>query len=377
MNPENTKLVLRDYPILGWVFGVALLIMAASNLVIGTFTSGAPALVVRGILALAGLGILLLASALTVTADRVGQLLTLRRRSFLKGSTQEILFSQIDAIQLETSYSQESSRSNSSPTYRIVIVLKDGGVVPFRSYYTSGAGDKTRKIKQLREFIGVGGSDMGMGLMGTLREATKKAQQEMQQQQEALTGSLEDVHQTDGVSWQVQTVVFGGSPVTRWFSPDYQIPDGFVYVTQLIEGQKMAGGGLLASLSGMLFRQTMAMYGFGQEDTPEPEPANMLRLPDPCLAAFSVYTSAPTTAQKLLNPWVVAALADWVRRYPLKKIQSEEIFSQLVVMFSPKGVYVASLGTMIPEAVEDMARLGVELIKTQPDAQKKDAAAGA
>ncbi|HEY5271181.1 MAG TPA: hypothetical protein VII97_12650 [Anaerolineales bacterium] len=37
---------------------------------------------------------------------------------------------------------------------------------------------------------------------------------------------------------------------------------------------------------------------------------------------------------------------------------------QLGILFSPPRVYVASLGTMIPEAVEELANLGAELIKT-------------
>jgi hypothetical protein len=52
-------------------------------------------------------------------------------------------------------------------------------------------------------------------------------------------------------------------------------------------------------------------------------------------------------------------------RYPLKQIQKPGLFGQLVVLFSPRGTYIASLGTMIPEAVEELTNLGIELIKTQ------------
>lgn len=41
------------------------------------------------------------------------------------------------------------------------------------------------------------------------------------------------------------------------------------------------------------------------------------------------------------------------------------MFLQLVVMFSPQGVYVGCMGTMIPEAIEEMTRLGVEIVKNQ------------
>jgi hypothetical protein len=319
--------------------------------------------VVRGILLLVGLALLVLPSVLTVTADRDVQRLTLHRRSLWKESTQEIPFAEIEAIQMEIN--QNRSSSSSGPAYRIVVIRKDGEEIPFSRVYSSGTADKTRKIKKLREFIGVGGSEMGMGLMGTLRAATEMAREAYQEQQEELTGSLDEIHSTSDVHWQVQTRAFGGSPITRWFSPDYQVADGFVYIAQLAEGQKMSGGGLLASMSGFLFKQSLSIYGFGREDTPGIERASMLSPLAPGLAAFSVYTSVPDPAQKTLNPRVAAALADWARRYPLQQIHSETVFSQLVVMFSPKGVYVTSMGTMIPEAIEDMTRLGVELVKSQ------------
>lgn len=369
MDTQNTRLVLRDLPIIGWIFGVAFLVIAATNLLIGSMAAGTAVLVIRGVLALVGLVIILLSSVLTVTADRSMQTLTIRHRSLLKESSREILFSQIEAIEMEMSHNRNRSSSRSSgPTYRIVVVLKDGEVVPFRSYYSNGSMDKTNKIKRLREFIGVGGSEMGMGLFGTLCEASRMAQRELKAQQEDLTGSQDVIHETEGVRWQVQTMAFGGQAVTRWISPDYRLDNSFVYITQIVEGQKMTGGGLLAGLSNMLFKQAMSIYGFGQEDTPGIEQASTLVLNDPRLEPFSVYTSAPAAAQRVLNPWVTAALADWARRYPLKQFQSGALFPQLVVMYSPKGVYVACMGTMIPEAIEEMTRLGVELVKTQTSA---------
>jgi hypothetical protein len=324
------------------------------------------ALFFRAFLALIGLVIFLLSTTLTITADRTERKLILHYRSLLKENTREILFSQIESIELEMNRHRSHSRRSSGPTYRIVVVLKDGTVVPFHQYFSSGSGDKTHKVKQLREYIGVGGSEMGMGLMGTLRELSKAAQVELEAKQEALTGENDDIHQTNGVSWQIQTVAFGGSPVTRWFSAGRKTSMGFVYITQLAEGQKNSvGGGLLAGLGSMLYKQSMAIYGFGPAEAPGADQASTFDPQNSLLSSFSVFTNAPAMVQEILTPRCAAAFSDWARRYPLKTIQAgSALFQQLVVLFSPQGIYIASLGTLAPEAVEEMTRLGVELVKS-------------
>jgi hypothetical protein len=109
------------------------------------------------------------------------------------------------------------------------------------------------------------------------------------------------------------------------------------------------------------------VYGFGSDDTPGIETAEVINVDDPELArTFTVYTNTPDGTRQVLNMATVASLVDWARRYPLKTINSSnQVFTQLVVMYSPNGVYAASMGTMIPEAVEEMARLGTELVKSQ------------
>jgi hypothetical protein len=372
MDKQSTSLVVRDRPITRWVIGAILVILAVLNPLSGAVGADTLALVIRAVLGLAGLGLILLSPVLTVTADRGTQMLTMHSKSLFTGKIREIPFTQIQGFQLEIHHEHgHSSSSRNSPSYRTVVVLKDGEVVPVHVFFSSGTMDKTKKIRQLREFIGVGGSDMGMGLLGTWREVTKMVKEEGIRQQEALTGSQDEVHETEGVHWQVQTVAFGGSPVTRWFSPDYRVPNGFIYVTQVVEGQKQTGGGLLGGLNGMLYRQAMGIYGFREADTPGIETAELLDGIDPSLAAsFGVFTSVPDTAYRLLNPGAAYALADWAQRYPLKQFHTHPIFSQLVVMFAPSGVYVTCMDTMIPEAIEEMTRLGVDLLKAQENASE-------
>jgi hypothetical protein len=355
MDNKDFSLTMHDWPILLWIIGIALLVEGVTFFL--PLAEGQTAYVVRAVLVLAGLTILLFATVLTVTADRVTQTLTISHRSPLRANQRELLFSQIDSIDLDYSRGSRGGTTN-----RIVVTLKSGETIPFHSYYSSGSYGMQKKVNRLRSFLGM--EPLDFSFTGMFRRATQAAQAQYQQQQEAMTGSEAEVHETNGVRWQVQTVAFGGQPVTRWFSMDSCLPEGFVYITQLAEGQRISGGGLLGGLTGMLYKQSLNVYGFGPEDTPGIETAEVLDSVDPQLArAFSVYTSVPDRAGQILNDRAAAALADWARRYPLKTINiGTQVFSQLAVMFSPQGVYVCSLGTMIPEAVEEMTRLGAELV---------------
>lgn len=356
MDHNDSSLVMHDWPILFWFFGAALL-GAAVILPLG---NGLTAFGIRAALVLAGLALLLLSPVLTVTADRVTQTLTISHRTPLRVNRREFLFSQIDSVDLE--YSTDTQEGT---TYRIALRLKSGERVPFHRYFTNGTFGMRNKVNRLRSFLGMEPLDFSFG--GMFRQAAQEAQARYQEQQESMTGSEADVHETHGVHWQVQTVAFGGQPVTRWFSMDTCLPDGFVYITQLAEGQKISAGGLLGGLTGMLYKQSLNVYGFGAEDAPGLETAELIEGFDPELErSFSVYTSAPDRAFQILNPQAIAVLLDWARRYPLKTVTiGTHMFSQLAVMFSPQGMYVCNLGTMSPEAVGEMTRLGTELVKSR------------
>ena len=255
MDTQSNRLVLHDYPWFNWIAGALVLAFGLSNLLSAAFTDGTVALAVRAAVALGGALLLLTGSVLTVRADRAAQTLTLDYRSVFKHNVKEYPFSQIEGIQLDISRSRSS---NGGSGQRVVVVLKDGGMVPFRSYYSNGMGGKHRTIKRLRDFIGVGGSEFGMSLMGSLREVTKITQQTSQKLQEEMTGSEAEVHETSGISWQVQTQAFGGSPITRWLSPDFTTPNGFLYLAQKVEGQKTETGGLLGGMGSMLLSSPCA-----------------------------------------------------------------------------------------------------------------------
>ena len=116
----------------------------------------------------------------------------------------------------------------------------------------------------------------------------------------------------------------------------------------------------------MLVHESMAIYGFSGEDTPGAAKAEVVKPLDASLEPyFTAFSSVSGIARQTLNPQAAALLADWASRYPYKTLQGRGVFGQLAVLFSPRGVYVASLGTMIPEAVEELTTLGVGLVKAQ------------
>jgi hypothetical protein len=362
MDNQNDRLVIRQYPFMLWIFGLALL-CGSAYLYLQTPAWWYYAAVGIGVFLL----IVLFSSVLTVTADRNTRTLTLMHSGLVVHTRREIPVGDITMIQVESSRSQHYSgtRRSSNTTYRIVVITKDNETIPFTTSYDSARASKEVKAKQLREFLGVGGADVS-SLGGKLKMVTGMAQQAFQKQQEALTGPEAEEHITSGVHWKVQSGAFGGVAVTRWFSPDFRCPSGFVYLAQKVQGQGSGGSGLLGGLNKMLYHQSMGMYGFSGDDTPEVENAGLMASVDAGLDQyFGVFTSDQAAARQILSPGAIAALVDWGRRYPLARVQKAGLFGQLVVMFSPRGTYAACMGTLIPEAVEEIANLGVALVKAK------------
>ncbi len=100
--------------------------------------------------ALGGLGLLLLARDLTITADRPTRTLRLVYRYLLFSRTKEIPFDAIADIDVEFRKMYEDP--DASIGYRLVARLKDGQTVRFRLAYTV-KGEKKRQAARLRAFI--------------------------------------------------------------------------------------------------------------------------------------------------------------------------------------------------------------------------------
>jgi len=87
---------------------------------------------------------------------------------------------------------------------------------------------------------------------------------------------------------------------------------------------------------------------------------------DPALEPhFMAFTNDPASARKTLNLRIVAPLADWAGRYPLKQFQTGSHYGQLMILFGPNGVHLVTLNLLQPSQADELVSLGVELVKCQ------------
>lgn len=347
------ELKLREYPIFGWLFG-----LSAFGYGVFIFVTGGTAFITHTLVS-AGVGLLsfVLSYILTVTADKQTGMLTLDYRSVFHHSVKEIPINQIQSIFVSR------SRGSRSTTYCVEAILKSGERVPFRSYSSSGSYKKQKWADQLRSFL-----DLGDGFdetpMGIFRAAPKVGAAAATLQQEAMTGSNAEMRTTDGVNWQLQSFGLGATPGIRWFSPDFKTRDSFLFLAQVVPGQSSSG--LIATLSKTLFKQSLALYGFSGSDTPNIAQADTYASLAPTLAThFMAFTNNQNEARQILNPWAQNPLTEWGTRYPLQQFQAGSRFTQIVVLYSPNGVYIATQGVLPPDKLDEVTKLGIELVKSQ------------
>jgi hypothetical protein len=357
---NHDNMTFRDLPFGLWLVGFGLL---GAGIYFFSFQG------ISGMsLGLAGVGllILLLSWGLTITADRNTRTLRLHYWSlYFLQKNREIPFDQIASIRVDSTRSMER-RGQQTRSYRIEAVLRDNSLVPFRKYYSGGFLSSIRKQKivdQLRAFIGLAG-DFDESPAGLLRAVRQVGALTAAEQQQALTGPNTQQHVTNSVHWQIQSMGMGAMPITRWYSPDFKMSHGFLFLAQKVSGQ--ATGGIMAALGKALFQQSISMYGFKPDDTPNLSEAIPLD-PVPALIDFhfTAFTNNQAEARQILGPWTQNPLAEWAQCHPLQQLQSQASFSQLVVLFSPNGVYVATLGNLQPGQVAELTDLGVEMVRTQ------------
>ncbi len=304
---------------------------------------------------MSGVGLLGLAlpSALTIRVDRKSGLLNLNYRSLLRKTDKKIPLREIESIDIED--------------HRVLITERGGRTTPLRSYHETKARVKHGRLaKRLRELIGVGGSD-GPTLR-TLTGQDERVNRQIRRQQETLTGPNAEMRESEGVRWNVQSAGMGKVPVTRWFSPDYKTDGPFVYVAQ-IPAREPTVGGMIGTrftrgwIGKLAARASMALYGFVGDDVQSSQSAQVLALDPPLNRDFMAFSPDEVVARQLLNPQVVGALADWAARHPLKVVRVGNGTGQLAVLFSPSGVYAATIGLMDPTKLAELAAIGKELVK--------------
>jgi len=347
MEDRQTILRYTEYPLAFWIVGA---FIAIPGIVIYAITPYGSIFLPAAELIIASL-FFLFPRILTVTADLGEQTLTLRYRSLLRSSEKQLRLPDIDSIHLET-----SRDSDSGTTYRIVAACKDGQVIPFRSYYSSGRLTKQKKVDRLRAFLGLNTPDAS--------QPSNITEDSLAPRGPALAVTGGEEHLTDGIHWTLQNVTAAGSAAMRWYSPDFKFPAGFLFLAQKVPGQKAIGGKLVEEIGKFLFQHVISLFGFAQEDLPGLDSAEMLAPLDSRLEPyFMAYTSDPASARQVLNPWVSTPLAEWAEHSPLRTMQVQADLSQLIVLFSPRGVYLAHLRAMTPAAVVSLSDLGVAVLK--------------
>ena len=152
---EEKKLVVTDSGNLVRIFGVVAMVGS-----LGFFQAKMPGLggtafnLAGWVFVVVGLGMLLFASDLTITADHATRILRLEYRYWwLFNLTREIPFDEIADLHAERSASTSNGHT-STGGYQLVAVLKNGKKVPFRWYTFTDSGKK-QQAARLRAAVGL------------------------------------------------------------------------------------------------------------------------------------------------------------------------------------------------------------------------------
>lgn len=302
---------------------------------------------------------LFLAAVLDVRANRITRTLHISRRGLLQHYRREIPFGDITDVRIATSVDSDSG----SRTYRVELSLADGSTVPLRKVYSSGHARKQAQVQQLREVIGLGNANApAAGLSGLTSVVAQAAQPRLQAEQESISGDQAEVHETDGVRWQLKTLTFGSAPISRWQSADVRLPDNFIYLAQKIRGQKQPHENrLVQAMHKKLLAQALKIYGFAELAAPYLQRAEIFT-PEARLAEnYFAYASDVALAAQRITPWTSIPLADWAQRHPFVQNSNE----QLTWFFGPSGLYLAVLGIINADYLAELTDLGVEIVHAQ------------
>jgi hypothetical protein len=337
MNRDETRLVLREFPVIEWIIGLSFSSFSSLGIfsVYHSYLEGqqvsAGGAGVLFIFLAVGLLFLLYKSVLTITADRIMRTLKLEYRSLLHYRLKQFSFDEIAGIAVQCGYSRSS--------FGVSLKQKDGKVIRFQKTYSNRWKPKERQAQMLREFIDVPGFDTiaGSNSYGELQPY------------------VDSIQETDGIHWQLKPI---GNYSPRWHSPDFRSQGVFVFLAQIAESQ--------SSFGSLGIKFALSTQGFQAEDTPGLDQATVMARLDPAIASrFVALSNAPDFAGQILNPRAVKALAGWAGRHPLKMFNKASSVGQLVMLVCPNGVYLGTLNMSTRDQVNELATLGVELVKSQ------------
>lgn len=347
--------VFRSYPtvaiILALVFiGMGLFILTTPNgLLISLFTF------------VIGAVILLTASVSTVTIDPSAGKMEVKNQSILRKSIVEIQNSDLQTIEIESHTTRSVKDHTRSTNFRVIARKKDGSVVPIQSMYGNNLMAVNKFCSELRAALNVNDPETPQGLIQNLAGTQmEKVRQKLEEEQETLTGESDEVHETDGIHWQLITRATGGTPISRWQSADFTLPDHFIYLAQKIHGSKDMSGGFLAGLAKTMYVQSMTIYGITDAHAPGMQNGTIFDSIEARIDPdFGGYGDSISVLRQVINIYAVQALESWARKRPLKQGSV-----QLAVLIGPKGVFVSTIGLVKPDFLQEMTEFGVELVKS-------------
>jgi len=365
MEPSSNRLVLRDYPIVLWAASTVFVAGAAIFLL----NSDLPLIFLLAVI-LFELPMFLIFPAMTITADRQAQTLTLKYLNPLLKREKVIPFRDLREIEVERGVSSDEN-GGTSATYRLQAVLRDGTTVPFRSWLSSSRGGKERMARQLNEFIGLRpASEPAFETISTAGDGQVfhiKGETDEALAFEAVD-QVSEVQDGDGVRWDLNVRSYSGPAITGWNSLNFRVEDGFLYMVQTMPGMNAAlESGALKKLSKVLasrlnpFEQSMRIYGIDPQALPGMDSAAQVDLESRLRQHFMALSSNPTLARQLLNPWTAMPLAAWAEKYPL----TQGANNQLVMLISPYGLYLGAMGALDAVRQAELVALGVEIVKSQ------------
>jgi hypothetical protein len=351
-NASSSQLVIKDRPWGTWLVAVFLLITAVFVFVVNeSYTASVIFLVSALVLAIIG-------QTSTVTADRFQRTVTIQTQSLFGRKETVIPFNEVADFKVESARVR-TSNNHRSVNYRIVLTRTNGEIVPIQNVYSGNYNDKAQKAKSLSEFLNLPGwQDKPTNLFQTAVQTQAKVTVQPAQSQQGTTSN---------VSWTIEVIGVGGKQITRWVSADYACPGDFLLVSQKPAGSPSAGGGgFLGNIVLMVYKQILGVYGFLPSDTPGFENAKQVDTGDPGFeSVFSTLSSDPAFGESLLNQWTIIPFKNWADRYPLKTINRDDQVGQLTVLYSPRGLQAAILGTLPQNQTDELISLGVELVKAQ------------
>lgn len=362
--PSSDRLMIRDVPYDLWIFEACVCVAAILALIFTPIPPFIPVVMLIGSM----LGFVF-TTTLTVTGEKQNGLLKLAYQSPARTTAKELPMEQIAGVRVAVSghasrnqrtsgFTLYRSRRNGTPMYSVVADMKDGTIVPFRNNGSSKFQPMLQMAEEVCVFLGLPAPSPDRPKPELLKTGGILPQANVFHQ-ESMTGPAL-LQETDGVHWHMKTALNSNTAVSRWTSPDYRTPGGFLYLLQKVPTQR--GAGAFSSFAKQMAQASMSMYGITIMDTPGIEGAQPLLLDGEGLESHFMSLASAPGARQLLTPLVAQALRGWAERYPLRNFQSGP-YPQLAVLFGPDGVSLSMVKKLESRHVEELTALGVSLVK--------------